>query len=70
MVADCGMHTACRDSQDAVTMIETNVTSVIAMTKAFVHGMIERNKGHIVNISSIAATESYGGGWAARTGTA
>ncbi|KAG2444847.1 hypothetical protein HXX76_001588 [Chlamydomonas incerta] len=47
---------------DAVTMIETNVTSVIAMTKAFVRGMMERNRGHIVNISSIAASESYGGG--------
>ncbi|EFJ44998.1 hypothetical protein VOLCADRAFT_94686 [Volvox carteri f. nagariensis] len=47
---------------DAVTMIETNVTAVIAMTKAFVQGMIERNRGHIVNISSIAGLEAYGGG--------
>ncbi|KAG2496225.1 hypothetical protein HYH03_005823 [Edaphochlamys debaryana] len=47
---------------DAVTMIETNVTAVIAMTKAFVAGMTERNRGHIVNISSIAGVEAYGGG--------
>lgn len=47
---------------DAITMLETNVTSVIAFTKAFVQGMIERNRGHIVNISSVAGTESYAGG--------
>jgi 3-hydroxy acid dehydrogenase / malonic semialdehyde reductase len=42
-------------------MIETNVTAVIAMTKAFVKGMVVRNKGHIVNIGSVAGKEAYGG---------
>jgi 3-hydroxy acid dehydrogenase/malonic semialdehyde reductase len=46
-------------------MLETNVTSVIAFTKTFVQGMIERNRGHIVNISSVAGTESYAG-WVRR----
>ncbi|GFR39750.1 hypothetical protein Agub_g233 [Astrephomene gubernaculifera] len=47
---------------DAITMIETNVTSVIAMTRAFLAGMLERGRGHIVNISSNAGREAYAGG--------
>lgn len=43
-------------------MIETNFLSVVALTKAVVSGMIERNRGHIVNMSSIAGKEAYHGG--------
>lgn len=43
-------------------MIETNFLSVVALTKAVVTGMIERNRGHIVNMSSIAGKEAYHGG--------
>lgn len=42
-------------------MFETNFLSVVALTKAVVQGMIERNRGHIVNMSSIAGKEAYGG---------
>ncbi len=43
-------------------MLQTNVTSVVLMTKLFVKGMMQRNRGHIVNISSIAGLEAYGVG--------
>jgi hypothetical protein len=43
-------------------MIETNFLSVVALTKAIVGGMMERNRGHIVNMSSIAGKEAYHGG--------
>jgi NAD(P)-dependent dehydrogenase (short-subunit alcohol dehydrogenase family) len=49
--------------QDAVTMINTNCTAVVAITKLFVKGMIERDRGHIINMSSIAGKpQAYPGG--------
>ena len=48
--------------QDAVTMINTNVTAVALLTRQFAPGMVQRNKGHIINISSIAAHYHYKGG--------
>jgi NADP-dependent 3-hydroxy acid dehydrogenase YdfG len=42
-------------------MIETNFLSVVALTKEVVKGMIRRNRGHIVNMSSIAGKEAYHG---------
>eukprot|EP00879_Flechtneria_rotunda_P027488 GHRR01029450.1.p1 GENE.GHRR01029450.1~~GHRR01029450.1.p1 ORF type:complete len:193 (+),score=50.71 GHRR01029450.1:838-1416(+) len=50
------------DLEDAQIMWTTNVLSVVALTKQIVKGMLERNKGHIVNMSSIAAKEAYAGG--------
>jgi len=43
-------------------MMDTNVKGVLLMTKAFVPGMIERNSGHIINVSSIAGLETYANG--------
>ncbi len=43
-------------------MFQTNVLSVIAITKACVQGMIKRCRGHIINISSVAGHEAYSGG--------
>lgn len=57
-VAAIGGH----DIEDAKQMIETNFLSVVALTNEVVKGMIARNRGHIVNMSSIAAKESYHGG--------
>lgn len=48
-------------SQDAKQMMETNFLSVVALTKEVVKGMMERNRGHIVNMSSIAGKEAYHG---------
>lgn len=47
--------------QDAKQMMETNLLSVVALTKEVVKGMMERNRGHIVNMSSIAGKEAYHG---------
>lgn len=49
------------DMDDAITMIECNVTAVIAFTRVFGAGMRARNAGHIINISSIAGKEFYAG---------
>ena len=43
-------------------MINTNVKGLITMTRLFVNGMVLRNSGHIMNLSSVAGVESYPGG--------
>jgi 3-hydroxy acid dehydrogenase / malonic semialdehyde reductase len=44
------------DLADWLSMVETNVVGLIAGTQALVGGMVTRNRGHIVNIGSIAST--------------
>lgn len=48
--------------QDVAAMIDTNIKGVIAMTKAIVPHMVAGKAGHVINMSSIAAHESYSGG--------
>ena len=43
------------------TVIETNITGLVALTRALLPGLIER-KGAIINLSSVAATYPYKGG--------
>jgi serine 3-dehydrogenase len=43
------------------TVIETNVTGLVALTRALLPKLIER-RGHIINLSSVAATYPYTGG--------
>tara|TARA_B000000460_G_scaffold248109_1_gene224777 strand:- start:440 stop:1198 length:759 start_codon:yes stop_codon:yes gene_type:complete len=43
-------------------MIDTNCKGLVYMTKAILPGLIKRNKGHIVNIGSVAGNYPYGGG--------
>lgn len=50
------------DLADYEQMIDTNVKGLLYMTKLIVHGMIEQQSGHIVNISSIAGIEVYPNG--------
>ena len=46
---------ATADVSDIERTIDTNVTSLIHLTRAVLPGMIERKRGHIVNMSSTAA---------------
>jgi serine 3-dehydrogenase (NADP+) len=43
------------------TVIETNITGLVALTRAILPKLIER-KGQIINLSSVAATYPYKGG--------
>ena len=47
---------------DWETMIATNVVGVVQVTHALLPGMVERDRGHIINLSSTAATYPYPGG--------
>ena len=49
------------DWQRIETVIDTNVTGLVALTRALLPGLIER-KGQIINLSSVAATYPYKGG--------
>ena len=43
-------------------MVDTNVKGLMFVTRAILPGMVARNRGHIVNISSTAANYPYPGG--------
>ncbi len=44
------------------TMIQTNIAGLLYVTHAILPHMIKRNRGHIVNIGSVAGYEAYTGG--------
>jgi len=45
--------------QDWEEMIDTNVKGLLYMTRYIVPGMVSRNRGHVVNIGSIAGRQAY-----------
>jgi 3-hydroxy acid dehydrogenase/malonic semialdehyde reductase len=47
---------------DLEQMVDTNIKGVMHCTHALLPGMLARNYGHIVNLSSIAGTYPYPGG--------
>ncbi len=46
---------------DWQTMINTNISGLVHITHAFLSGMVQRNRGHIMNIGSIAGSYPYPG---------
>ena len=50
------------DLADWETMIATNVLGLTRVTRAILPGMVARNRGDIINMSSVAATYPYPGG--------
>lgn len=53
-------HEASLDDWEA--MIDTNCKGLVYLTRALLPDMVRRNRGHIVNIGSVAATYPYPGG--------
>jgi 3-hydroxy acid dehydrogenase/malonic semialdehyde reductase len=43
-------------------MVETNINGLLYVTQALLPGMVARNSGHIINISSVAGNYPYPGG--------
>lgn len=54
------LHTGDPDHWDR--MIGTNVTGLLNVTRAVVPGMVDRGRGHVINIGSIAGRETYPNG--------
>ncbi len=50
------------DLNDWETMVDTNIKGLMYCTHAILPGMVARNRGHIVNISSTAGAWPYPGG--------
>ena len=50
------------DLADWDAMIDTNVKGLVYVTRALLPGMVARNRGHVVNIGSVAADNPYPGG--------
>ncbi len=50
------------DLDDWETMVDTNIKGLLYMTRFILPAMVERKKGHIVNLGSIAGNWPYPGG--------
>ena len=50
------------DLDDWETMVDTNIKGLMRLTRAILPGMVARNRGHIINMGSSAASWPYPGG--------
>lgn len=58
-----GLEPAQRASlEDWEQMVDTNIKGLMYLTRALLPGMVERNRGHIVNLGSVAGEFPYPGG--------
>jgi 3-hydroxy acid dehydrogenase/malonic semialdehyde reductase len=58
-----GLEPAHRASLDEwEQMIDTNCRGLVVLTRAILPGMVERGRGHVVNVGSVAGTYPYPGG--------
>lgn len=48
--------------EDWEQMIDTNIKGLLYVTRAILPGMVERDRGHVVNLGSVAGTYPYPGG--------
>ena len=48
--------------RDWDAMVDLNITSLLRLTRLVLPGMVERDRGHIVNLGSVAGTYPYPGG--------
>ena len=44
------------------TMVDTNIKGLLTMTRLVVPGMVKRDRGHIINIGSVAGDAAYANG--------
>lgn len=52
------------EADDWDRIIETNVNGMMRVTRAVIPGMLERGRGHIINLGSVAGLYTYAGGTA------
>ncbi len=50
------------DLQDWKTMIDTNISGLVNVTRTLLPAMVAAKSGHVINIGSIAGTYAYPGG--------
>lgn len=48
--------------EDWDTMVDTNIKGLLTMTRLVVPGMVARDRGHIINIGSVAGDAAYANG--------
>lgn len=49
------------DAEDIDLLVDVNLRAVLHLCRLIVPGMVARNRGHVVNISSIAGAYNFGG---------